>query len=411
MTVAHTGSISAAGDQLLVSQPAVTRAVSVLEADLRLRLFERSNSLVRPTPDGVLLVRAGERIFEQLARIENDDAGFAERPICLASPFLRQVSDHELTALIAVACGGSQRRAAEQLGLTQASISRSLGALESRLGRKVMDPAHPGRVAAWANAAAMRAKRALADLVAIEAELAERLARRNARTVLRVGALPASRAWLIPQAVGRFALSCGAASIAVVDGNYETLLARLLAGEIDVMIGSIRPDDLPKWIDAVHLTHDRLVIAARADHRLSRARSVAWGDLASANWVLPPHATPLRREFDDLCVRYALAQPHRIVEADSLVVARALLMSGDWIGVFSASQVLPEERHGALARVPVRCDTRPRSVGYLLRRGEPVSPDLGRFLKCLNAAAKEIGSAGATSSEDVLQEFMGRAVN
>src|SRR5512133_3895198 len=50
--VARTGSFSRAADELYVSQPAVSKHVASLEAELGTRLFDRSRAGVTLTPDG-----------------------------------------------------------------------------------------------------------------------------------------------------------------------------------------------------------------------------------------------------------------------------------------------------------------------------------------------------------------------
>lgn len=64
-----TGSMTAAGDLMGISQPAVSRLIRDLEAELRLRLFERASGRVTATPDAVALFREVERSFHGLDRI------------------------------------------------------------------------------------------------------------------------------------------------------------------------------------------------------------------------------------------------------------------------------------------------------------------------------------------------------
>lgn len=66
------GSMTAAGRILSVSQPAVTRLVNHLELDLGLTLFNRKWSSVRPTAEAIALFREVEKYFDSMERIRDN---------------------------------------------------------------------------------------------------------------------------------------------------------------------------------------------------------------------------------------------------------------------------------------------------------------------------------------------------
>ncbi|MBP5683776.1 MAG: LysR family transcriptional regulator, partial [Bacilli bacterium] len=57
--VARSGSITQAANELVISQPAVSKAIKVLESDLDTILFNRNK-------DGVTLTNAGELLFNKI---------------------------------------------------------------------------------------------------------------------------------------------------------------------------------------------------------------------------------------------------------------------------------------------------------------------------------------------------------
>jgi len=65
----QTGSMTAAGDLMGVSQPAISRLIRDLEAEIAIRLFDRTGGRITPTPDAVALFREVERSFHGLDRI------------------------------------------------------------------------------------------------------------------------------------------------------------------------------------------------------------------------------------------------------------------------------------------------------------------------------------------------------
>ncbi|WP_414896515.1 LysR family transcriptional regulator [Rhodovulum sp. YEN HP10] len=73
------GSMTAAGRILHVSQPAVTRLIRDLEADLGLVLFVRKWSSVRPTAEAIALFREVEKYFESMERIRDNARQMREK--------------------------------------------------------------------------------------------------------------------------------------------------------------------------------------------------------------------------------------------------------------------------------------------------------------------------------------------
>jgi DNA-binding transcriptional LysR family regulator len=75
--IARVGSMSRAAEVLHIAQPAISVAVKKLEDELGVKLFARhANKRVTPTPEGLLLLKRAERIFQEAdsARRELADA-------------------------------------------------------------------------------------------------------------------------------------------------------------------------------------------------------------------------------------------------------------------------------------------------------------------------------------------------
>ncbi|WP_170759052.1 LysR family transcriptional regulator [Ruegeria lacuscaerulensis] len=63
------GSLVAASEILYLSQPAVSRLISGLEAELKLKLFDRSGRTLTPTPEGLAFYREAGRILDNLDEV------------------------------------------------------------------------------------------------------------------------------------------------------------------------------------------------------------------------------------------------------------------------------------------------------------------------------------------------------
>src|SRR5213080_2915319 len=73
------GSFSAAGQALSLTQPAVSRQVSLLERRLGTQLVRRTRQGVVPTEAGRLLAEHAEAVLGRLARAEEEVDALAER--------------------------------------------------------------------------------------------------------------------------------------------------------------------------------------------------------------------------------------------------------------------------------------------------------------------------------------------
>ncbi|MCT8998544.1 LysR family transcriptional regulator [Chelativorans intermedius] len=80
VTVAEERSITRAANRLNIAQPALSRRIATLEADLNLTLFERSVRGVDLTPSGKMLLNRAYAIFSQLAQTYHDITASSEKP-------------------------------------------------------------------------------------------------------------------------------------------------------------------------------------------------------------------------------------------------------------------------------------------------------------------------------------------
>lgn len=75
LAVARSRTLSGAARKLGVNQTTVTRRLEALEATLGVRLFDRSQTGVKPTPAAAEVVSVAERLEENVASIERQIAG------------------------------------------------------------------------------------------------------------------------------------------------------------------------------------------------------------------------------------------------------------------------------------------------------------------------------------------------
>lgn len=369
--IAAAGGLSAAAARIGLSQPALAQGLAQLEARLQVRLFDRRPGGMAATAAGqalaVRIVAAEARLTAALARAGR--RGF--HPV-------NHLAMAQFRAFLALANAGSYVEAAARLGLSQPALHRAVAelarlagqALVERRGRGVMLTA-PGR------ALARQFRLAAAELHAgLEALLPD-----DGAVRLVVGAMPLSRARLLPAALARLLPAFPGVQVDVVEGAWSDLVEPLRDGTIDLMIGALRepePADLRQW----PLISDQLVVIARAGHPLA-GQAVAAADLAAFPWIIGREGSPLAAQWRALFAD----PPPAPIACGSVMTIRELLLGSDCLTLLSRDQVRVELAAGLLVVLETALPLSPRRIGVVLRDGWRPSPVQRRFLVELAAVA------------------------
>jgi DNA-binding transcriptional LysR family regulator len=77
LEICRTGSFSGAAQSLHLSQPALSRSIARLEAELAVRLFDRDGGAARPTEYGLLIAARAETLLSAVASLTRDVAQMA----------------------------------------------------------------------------------------------------------------------------------------------------------------------------------------------------------------------------------------------------------------------------------------------------------------------------------------------
>lgn len=389
LDVARHGSITKASRQLGLSQPAVSRSIQALEKKLGAILFERSAQRVNLTELGHIVFTRSQRAFEHLQQAETlfcGDRGQAD----LVTPVLsRDAADHELRAAIAIFDHGTISAAAQHLGLTQPALTRSLRLLEERLGTTIFHRTSEGMRSNPSGEYLIRkAKLAFAELRQAIEEISLLNGKGGGR--LRVGALPLTRAQLVPIAIDALLLQFPRAEISILHGSYTALLNDLRNGDLDLIVGTIRSSSSTKEIRSVPLFEDDMVVVARPDHSLFQHLSPVLADCMKWPWVLPFIGVPLRELFEKSLRESRLPEPFHVVETDSVAVLRTLLRQSNRLAIVSRHQVHDEIEMNFLRILPIKIGNVNRMIGMTFRRTYIPTPMTKSFIAELEQAALRI---------------------
>ncbi|KMK66158.1 LysR family transcriptional regulator [Puniceibacterium sp. IMCC21224] len=382
LAVAELGSVTLASARCNVTQPAVTQALARIEAQAGGRLFER-------TRRGFFLTDRGDVFADRVRRAFS----LLDPKLADLSPRLPlTVTTAQLRALIAVCEAENFTLAARRLGLAQPTVHRAVTQLETETGRTLFRRAVQGLIPTpVANTLAHAARLAFSELDQAEADLAEHAGREGGRIV--VGALPLSRSVLLPQSLAAFREQRPTLPIKVFDGPYDSLLAGLRRGEIDVIVGALR---YPAPIGDVRqepLFDDRLAIVSRPGHPLAALRGLGPKELTGYPWIVPRADAPLRAQFDAFFGDACGEPPASTIESGSILLMRETLSLGNFLGCVSGQQAKAEIARGLLIRLDVDAAWSGRAIGLTTRKSWLPTRAQRLFLDIMRQMAEPIRSA------------------
>ncbi|MDZ4307645.1 LysR substrate-binding domain-containing protein [Allopontixanthobacter sp.] len=361
--ISRCGSISGAATAVNLTQPAITQALAKLESGIGQPLFVRRADGMSPTPAAELLVSRAEAALNHIAS--------------------SRVTMAQLRALVALADAGSYAGASAATALSQPSLHRAVGDLSLALRRELVT--RRGKGIALTDAGRNLARRfrlALAELTAAISELHALQGRETGR--LAIGAMPLSRARLLPAAVSAFHRLYPDVHISIVEGAFHELVEPLRDGALDLIIGAVRDPAPGPDLDQTVLFEDRPVVLARHGHPMQGSDVRR---LAQYPWIVPSPGTPLRGQWERIFCEAGIAAPRVPIECGSVITIRQILMDSDFLTLLSPDQVAVELEAGWLRRI---CDAPPglvRRIGLTTRANWRPTARQASFMELLDIHA------------------------
>jgi len=364
--MAEAGSLSAAAEQLHLSQSALTQALRKIENSAGASLFYRTGPGITPTTAGQLLVHRSNRALGLMNRAERE-IRLHETPDLDRKPPNWRITAGQLRALIAIVQSGGYSLAARKLGLAQPTVYRAARDIETRTGVQFFKRTGKGvEVSKSAQQLARYAALMFAEIRQGFEEVREEQGQMQSR--IAVGSLPLARVELLPQAVDQLLQTYPEARVNISSSPYAEQLQALRYGQIDWIIGALRSPAPTADIRQQHLFDEPLVIVVRTGHPMLATAKPDPAALARLEWIAPAKHTPSRDLFSDFFARNRVAAPRRIIECSSLVTTRGLLQDSDRVALLSPSQVRRDVATMQLAILGNPLPDTSRSIGMTVRR-------------------------------------------
>lgn len=228
---------------------------------------------------------------------------------------MSRLSLGQIEALVAVSDHVSVTAAADELGVSQPSLTRRLQTLEQALGVALLRPSGRGVELTEAGAvAASAARRALTEVSVIDA-LAESV-RTLAAGSLRLTGLPSLVSSLAPDIIGPFHLAHPGVTVSMsTEEDPVAVVASLRESRADLALCAL--DGVPGDLVALELPSQRFIVVVPDAEGDLPLREV----LAGSTLVTLPTGTSMRATTEEVCRRVG-ARPTRVMtttQRDGLV--------------------------------------------------------------------------------------------
>ena len=224
-------------------------------------------------------------------------------------------------------------RAAEDAGLSQPALSRSIARLEEQLGQPVFE--RQTRKVVLTDTGQLLQSRAQQILAIVEDTMAE-ISDDGESGRIRIAAIPTIAPFFLPDLLQRFATKFPLASIMVQEDTTDNLLKRCTQGEIDLAIVAL--PITAKYLEVETLFEEELYLVLSPDHPLTRKKQVRLGDIESLPFVLLDEAHCLSDNIQTFC-RQQSFNPVSVERTSQLAMVQELVSLDHGISMVPAMAV------------------------------------------------------------------------
>jgi LysR family transcriptional regulator, low CO2-responsive transcriptional regulator len=290
----------------------------------------------------------------------------------------------QLVAFLTVVRRGSVTAAAEELVVTQPSVSAAVSALERELGVRLTERAGRTLRPTPAGAAYVPYAADVLGLLEQGARAAREAAEQEPHT-LRISAVTTAGEYLAPQLIQAFRERHRDLEISLDVGNREVVFRRVLDHDVDVAITGRIPDD--ERLVGRDFADNEFVLVTAAGDPLARRRWVAVEELAGRPWLLREQGSGTRTLCEEFLASRGI-EPTVLTLGSNGAIKQAA-RAGLGVALQSRAAVELELELGLLETISPRGGL-PRRRWHVVRSAVgPVREDAEAFMAfCDSAAAR-----------------------
>lgn len=221
-------------------------------------------------------------------------------------------------------------RAAEDLGISQPALSRSIQKLEEELGQPVFE--RLSRSVSLTDAGALLQSRAQQVLTIIDDTKAE-ITDDGQSGRLRIGAIPTIAPYFLPKVLKRFSTEFPKSTLIVHENTTDNLLKCCTQGEIDLAILAL---PVPaRYLEIEELFEEELLLVLPPDHALAKKEKIRPRDVEHYPFVLLDEVHCLTSNIVSYC-RQRSFQPVAVERTSQLAMVQELVSLSHGVSMIPA---------------------------------------------------------------------------
>lgn len=242
--------------------------------------------------------------------------------------------DSRLVHVVAVSRGGSFTAAAQDIGVTQSAITKSVADLERQVGFSIFHRTARGVILTEKGSDFVdRAARLLddtRDLLLLSAQ-----DRNPYAGVVRVGVCPGSLEWFLVNPVTELLNRYPGIKVDASSSSFERMVQQLRNGSVDVAIGF--DEAFSEWPDFRRepLGSVKGVLFVRKSHPLLDQQTHDVAELSSYDFVSPSEIRPYGGIIRDLYLKQNVCPVEHVHVVDYFPLVKRIVASSDSIGIVS----------------------------------------------------------------------------
>jgi DNA-binding transcriptional LysR family regulator len=295
-----------------------------------------------------------------------------------------KLEEKHLAQLAAVVESGSITDAAHQLGLSQPALSRTMSAMEKRLGEPLFEPGRrPLRPTIIGQQLAEHGR------VILEASRKASETFRGLRTgsigTVRIAGVPFFMDAFISRMIGEFQVEQPDIRVDQSYGNLPELESGIASNRLDLAITPLGLVDAARGFTFTPILPGRNIVACRTGHPLMRKRRLTTKDLIDFPWIAPLPGSPLLADLHAILLSIGMSEINVRYSGGSLLSVFNYLEETDALTVLPHSVVFAHRRERRVTVLPVEIPQPARTLG-ILRLAD------GARLPAVERLAKHIGT-------------------
>ena len=295
----------------------------------------------------------------------------------------------QLTAFLAVVRGGSVTAAADELVVTQPSVSSAIAALARELGCELFERAGRGIRLTEAGSAFRPYAEDVVGLLA-DGRYAAREAADAAVRRMRIAAVTTAAESFVPPLMRAFAALHPDVELTLDVGNREYVFERVLSHLADVAISGKPPAD--ERLVAEPLLENRIACITGPDDPLAAAGPLRAEGLADRAWLLREPGSGTRALGEEFLRERGL-RPKTLTLGSNGAIKQAA-RAGLGVSLLSRAAVESELAAGWLAEFTLSDGPAPRPWFVLQSGVGPTRAPATTFVEFVREQARDLGSLG-----------------